>query len=317
MNVHASTRRDFLADTARICAALAFPLPVSTDPLGAYSTLMPGVENVYKRHVPDSSVFVHLAAAHFYEKDNEVDPVQYDADIAMINKIQSSTYEILSYMADNMGIQRVYAEGVMAETESDYMEKCEIMAMIDDFLRNPDSRKMRDLAATRVAHLRRYMGNKDAVSISQAEKATTGVKQGLPVDKEIKYIESLKTGDPRLRKYFSEIRDKWRQTEGALGQLAAEGKIVPRHSETRALREAWLKGEIDPFEAFEDFLLELAANDGDNVVVTVRGPSHSWMDNIQKWNSAHPGNAFSSVRLEPVGTEKLYSVYPEAKPKVL
>lgn len=51
------------------------------------------------------------------------------------------------------------------------------------------------------------------------------------------------------------------------------------------------------FEDREDALLKIISADRDRIACTVYGAAHDWKDNVERWNDAHPSDAFSLVTL--------------------
>lgn len=75
------------------------------------------------------------------------------------------------------------------------------------------------------------------------------------------------------------------------------------------------RGEFGPAQdARRDFLLDLVSKNGDTLAVTVYGATHSWNDNIERWNQTHQNKRFSLITIEPCGLEDYYGLYPEMRP---
>lgn len=53
------------------------------------------------------------------------------------------------------------------------------------------------------------------------------------------------------------------------------------------------------FEERENALLEIIAEEGDDIATTVYGAAHDWENNVREWNKAHPDKAFSLITLTP------------------
>jgi hypothetical protein len=94
----------------------------------------------------------------------------------------------------------------------------------------------------------------------------------------------------------------WLHREAGLTKRAAETR-QGNHAAAEILRQPLSSGNRlrgqRVLEDREDILLDIIAEKGDPVAVTVFGGFHDWSNNIQAWNKKHPDRKFALVEITP------------------